>query len=139
MINALELGPLLAKGTIERANGQEAVFVAVFEASQYYKFYFTFRAKSPRSPRKFWKPIGYHSIYAGKYMSLDDMVRYVVVPIRDVSKTKQRFPRGRRQFDKFFHEVANSYRRPAVIPPGATFDRIRRKMARRRGRSGGCT
>lgn len=131
MIKALDLGPLLAKGTIERAGGEEVMFVAVFEASQYYRFYFTFSAKSPRSPRKSWKPIGYHGIYLGKHMSLDDMLKYVAVPLKDVVTTTQRFPCGRKEFDRFFRETADSYKRPVMIPPGATFDRIRRKMARK--------
>jgi hypothetical protein len=134
MMNALELGSLLAKATIERANGAGVVFVAVFEASEYYKFYWTFRAKSPRSPRKSWKPIDYYGIYMGKHMSLDDMMKFVAISIKDTVRTKQRFPRGRREFDKFFHEIAEIYKRPVVIPPGAKFDLIRSKMARKLGR-----
>jgi hypothetical protein len=67
----------------------------------------------------------------GRHMSLDDMLEYVSVRVKDIVGTRQRFPCGRREFDRFFREVAVSYKHPAVIPPGATFDRIRRKMKRR--------
>lgn len=134
MMSALQLGPILAKATIERANGAGVVFVAVFEASQYYKFYWTFRAKTARSPRRSWKPIDYYGIYMGKHMSLDDMLKYVAASIKDIVRTKQRFPCGRREFDEFFREIAEAYRRPVIIPPGAKFDLIRRKMAYKMGR-----
>jgi len=49
--------PILAKAILKRANGQFDAIV-VFAGSTRYEFYWTFRLRSPRSPRRSWKLVG---------------------------------------------------------------------------------
>jgi hypothetical protein len=57
-------GRLIAKAVAQKNNRIE--IVAVFETSEYHRFFFIFTARSRRSPRKSWKWTGaYQSIYPG--------------------------------------------------------------------------
>jgi hypothetical protein len=49
--------PILAKAVLKRANGQFEAIV-VFAGSTRYEFFWTFRLRSPRSPRRTWKLVG---------------------------------------------------------------------------------
>ncbi|HAR46105.1 MAG TPA: hypothetical protein DCS05_08025 [Nitrospiraceae bacterium] len=53
--NEIVRSPILAKAILKRENGNCEALV-VFAGSTRYEFYWTFRLRSPRSPRRSWKP-----------------------------------------------------------------------------------
>jgi hypothetical protein len=59
MQKAIEIqkGRIVAKAIVRRSNGQYEA-VVVFAGSLPYDFFFTYKIRSPRSPRKAWKSTG---------------------------------------------------------------------------------
>ena len=110
---------LLAKAVIEK-NGK-IIIIAVFEKSEYYRFFFQFEANSRRSPRKAWRFTNlYYSVCAGTvWKSLEQYVeaRYPACPCRI------RYIIRKKSFDIWYERLAfpfRNYIQPSPLP-GQTF------------------
>lgn len=111
---------LLAKAVVEKDG--KVFIVAVFERSEYYRFFFRFQAKSKRSPRKSWKylPGQYYIMNAGvKNHTLESFMQSNY-PGREF---KVRYAVKKKYVLTFFDRIANptKYSIP-IIPHGATFE-----------------
>jgi hypothetical protein len=130
-ISAITESKLLAKVIIQ--SGEQLEIVAIFEKSEYYKFFFVFTAKSPNDPQKKWTLKRNSAIFGMKLFDLDTFVAQEISfnfrgKMMVFTNTKlycePEFLRD------FIHKVGHpleGVRRE--IPHGATFDRVGRKRS----------
>jgi len=120
---------ILAKAVTRLRNGTHEMIV-VFALSTRQEFYWTFRVKSPRSPRRSWRFTGYSARDLSQYHH--DFVSFVThrANLYDAEILSTRLPQRRRLaglIKKTAHESIYSDWAPASAAP-VSFTGIRRRL-----------
>lgn len=122
---------IVARATIKADDGTTTIICA-FQLSYQYKFWFTFRAKTARSPRRTWKFLRYAIVYQGELMTLDAIIKRSNL----VGTISKRYPVGKRNFEKHLQHTAYPTKDAAALAPVADpkkFEYVNRRMAMGRG------
>lgn len=121
---------LLAQAKTLRKDGQIHV-VAVYEMSDSNFFFFTYTARTLRSPRRTWKLTGYNTVNDGRQydpsgkgkLDLREFLKRQSFYLQPGAKWKIRYPHRKAQFTKRFEQVGNPFEHGVEqkIVPGSTF------------------
>jgi hypothetical protein len=121
---------LLTQAKAPRKDGLIHV-VAVYEMSNERFFFFTYTAKTLRSPRRTWKPAGYNIVNDGRAYSsrgkgkldLREFLKRQNYYIQPGAKWKVRYPHRKPAFTARFEQVGNPFDHgiKQIITPGSTF------------------
>ncbi len=121
---------IVARATVTEEGKQGVLIIAAFELSTRYAFWYIFHAKTARSPRRTWEFKSKVSVWAGKVMELDDMIKSRVLHI-DSAKIVKRYPLGKRVFASFLDRVANPQIIQQTQAVGASFELQNKRLARK--------
>lgn len=113
---------ITARATIRIPGVDGVIIVAAFQLSHELSFWFVFKAKTCRSPRRLWKAIrraGARVTFPNvKTTTLDDMVKSIIGSASNV-KVSKRYPIGKRVFVDRLNRAANPFQQTPVAPlPG---------------------
>ena len=98
---------ITAKATIKTPGKPGVTIIAAFQLSYEYAFWFSFTAKTARTPRKKWQRCATYLVrLRNEPATLDDMIGLVCRPEQDTKITK-RYPCGKRNFADQLDMTAN--------------------------------
>lgn len=123
---------IIARATIKQAGKEGVTIIAAFELSKRDRYWFIFRAKTARSPRRTWEYVTHLILWQGKNTTLEDMITRTVGNAD--AKITRRYPKGKRIFTDHQDRVGNpmKYTAPATAPQGrVSTDYLNRKLARK--------
>lgn len=123
---------IMAKATIKLPDGSVR-FVIVTNLSTAYDFYFTFSAKSARSPRKKWKFVGKKEIhgYQNKTISFEDAIQSALAMVkdRDSAMITKRYPVGKKTLAQIIAKTASPVLSiPTALPAGSSVELINQRL-----------
>lgn len=125
----IQASRILAQAKALRKGAQGVQVVAVYEMSNEQFFFFVYRAKSPRSPRRSWKLVNYAGVNDGRQYSgsgkgplkLQAFLERQAYHVQ--GDWKIRYPHKKAQFTRRFEQVGNPFENGVkqTIIPGSTF------------------
>jgi hypothetical protein len=115
---------LLAKVILQNRRG-DILIVTVFEASEYFNFFYEFSAPKARSPRRRWKFRASAPVYPS--LSLENFIA-----LRSDKIVSMRFPRGRKAFDRLLRQIANQFNPATYTPP--KYDAAKCQLVRKKNK-----
>lgn len=122
---------IVARATIKQEGKDGVLIIVAFELSDRNSFWFTFSAKTSRSPRRTWVFKSKHILWQGKVMALEDMIKFHVGTGADSAKIVKRYPSGKRALTSKTNSVINPITAPAPMPGTLRVDRVNQKLARK--------
>lgn len=123
---------IIARATVRHSHGKFVTIICAFQLSHEFHFWYVFRAKSARTPRRNWRRMSREGVNG--YRPTDKITMDVMIDRAvgkdEAAKVTKRYPTGKRSFEANFDRICYPFKyKPTQPLTPITTEYINRKFA----------